>query len=451
MNQELQELLRTPREDLDIELKQWMDPEDKSVQAKFAKELLALRNHGGGYLVVGFLDEHPPSEDPARPENLSAFSTDYFNNIIKKYAEPPFHCNSRVIVHPVSGKEYPIVVVPGGATHPVRCKADSPDMGKSAKINSYYIRRPGPESNTPQSGAEWDELIKRCMLAQKESMLSAIATLMGLNRGSVSAYVPAEPIHPLSELRKFRDEAIAALETLQQTKLPANDAARFPNGRYVLSARIVGQLQNLTQKEMLDRLTRLRRYTGWSPLYVFSRPELAPYPVDERQVECWLGQGEDRDVGHADFWRMSTDGFVTLIRGHQEDGHEAATTGIHPGKGLELTLPAWRIAEFLLRVREYGAAVTEGDFTIQLIVQWEGLEGRQLFSYGNRRWLPEGFEAKVQNYQKEVELTPAEIDVALPTVLNTLVTPLLRHFSFFEPPADFYEGELGALQNRGSL
>jgi len=47
MNEELQELLRFPREDLDIELKQWMDIQDKSVQAKFAKELLALRNHGG--------------------------------------------------------------------------------------------------------------------------------------------------------------------------------------------------------------------------------------------------------------------------------------------------------------------------------------------------------------------------------------------------------------------
>ena len=60
MNDELQELLRFPREDLDVELKQWMDINDKNVQAKFAKELLALRNHGGGYLVVGFKDGRSP-------------------------------------------------------------------------------------------------------------------------------------------------------------------------------------------------------------------------------------------------------------------------------------------------------------------------------------------------------------------------------------------------------
>jgi len=49
MNEELQDLLRSPREDLDTELKQWMDPSDRLVQAKFANEMLALRNHSDGY------------------------------------------------------------------------------------------------------------------------------------------------------------------------------------------------------------------------------------------------------------------------------------------------------------------------------------------------------------------------------------------------------------------
>ena len=78
MNEELQELLRVPREDMHVELKRWMDPADKVVQAKFAKELLALRNHGGGYLVIGFKDEHPAVPDPNRPADLSGFSTDFF-------------------------------------------------------------------------------------------------------------------------------------------------------------------------------------------------------------------------------------------------------------------------------------------------------------------------------------------------------------------------------------
>jgi hypothetical protein len=33
MNDELQELVRFPREDLDIELKQWVDPGDKIIQS----------------------------------------------------------------------------------------------------------------------------------------------------------------------------------------------------------------------------------------------------------------------------------------------------------------------------------------------------------------------------------------------------------------------------------
>jgi hypothetical protein len=75
MNEELQELLRVPREDMHVELKRWMDPSDKVVQAKFAKELLALRNHGGGYLVIlcGVVSFRLPNwHDPIRVQQHRA-------------------------------------------------------------------------------------------------------------------------------------------------------------------------------------------------------------------------------------------------------------------------------------------------------------------------------------------------------------------------------------------
>ena len=56
MNDELPELVRMPREDLDIELKQWIDMTDKNVHAKLTKELLAFRNHGGVDLLQVLVD-----------------------------------------------------------------------------------------------------------------------------------------------------------------------------------------------------------------------------------------------------------------------------------------------------------------------------------------------------------------------------------------------------------
>lgn len=451
MNDELQELIRTPREDLDIELKRWMDPNDKNVQAKFAKELLALRNHGGGYLVIGFKDELPPVPDPDRPETLNAFDSDYFNNIVKRYAEPGFHCMSYAIAHPITGEKYPVVVVPGGAKSPVRCKADSPDGGKSIKLDTYYIRRPGPESSPPQTGSEWDALMQRCLLGRKDELLATFSAMLGSSANTFSDGLPiSHPIKPFEALSNFQRVAVSHLEQLQAEKLSTGDPACFPHGRYILSAHIIGELKQVSQRELLALMSSLTTYTGWSPLYVFNREELAPYPIDNKIVECWLARAEARDSAHADYWRVSTDGLVTLVRGHQEDAPEVAegVGGVPVGTGLELTLPVWRVAEYILRVAELGEKLAVGPFRIQFIVDWEGLEGRKLFSFGRRRLLNNNYTAHTPNFHIEVEVTPEEVKAALPSVCAKIVGPLLRKFSFFEPPSRFYEEEIQKLIKR---
>lgn len=52
--QRLRELVTFPREDLNIELKRWLSPNDDADRANIAKALLALANSGGGYLLIGF-------------------------------------------------------------------------------------------------------------------------------------------------------------------------------------------------------------------------------------------------------------------------------------------------------------------------------------------------------------------------------------------------------------
>ncbi|WP_152571099.1 helix-turn-helix domain-containing protein [Massilia sp. LC238] len=452
MNEELQELLRFPREDLDIELKQWMDIQDKNVQAKFAKELLALRNHGGGYLVIGFIDGNPPVPDPNRPASLENFSTDLFNTIIKRYAEPTFHCMVHLVAHPVTGELYPVIVVPGGAKVPVRCKSDSPDGGKSAKLDSYYIRRPGPESSPPQTGTDWDGLLQRCLLARKEELLSSLAAILGTGptAGLLGIQSLAKPVHPFAELTAFRDAAVKKLEKMQEEKLPEDAGARLAHGRYIFSARILGELKQLNPHEIVDLLRGLKRYSGWSPMYIFNRKELEPYPAENDIVECWLGRSEQRDPGHADFWRVSPSGEIVLIRGHQEDGSDFVNeeAGKLPGTLFELTLPVWRVAEFILRVKEFGGRMAVGDYRLQFLMEWEGLTGRTLFSHNSRRIMFGESTAHDDTYRTEVEVAPAEVDAALGSIVAKIVTPLLRKFSFFEPPTKLVDEELRHMLGR---
>ncbi|MDP1656344.1 MAG: hypothetical protein Q8L16_03475 [Hydrogenophaga sp.] len=453
MNEQFEELLRFPREDLSTELKQWMDPADKLVQSKIAKELLALRNHGGGVLILGFKDENPAVPDPNRPPNWANFDTDYFNNILKAYADPLFHCDAHLIVHPDNGDKYPVVVVPGGGKVPVRCKAGSPDNGKTIAKDSYYVRRPGPESSPPQTSNDWDELLERCLHNRREELLAKLANLLGVGSGGVLAYLAAAPTvleHPFKQLQEFREAGLSRLKKLQDEKLPAGDPARFEHGKYVLSVRFVGELKEVTQKQIVKLLQKLPKYTGWSPLYVFTRPELEPYSLGNDLVECWLARDESRDVTRADFWQVSTKGMVTLVRGFQEDSPELAGRDGNPaiGKGIELTLPPWRLAEFLLRVRTLGELLATGPYRIQLSAQWDGLAGRRLFSHGGRREIFEEYVSKDAIFHIEIDISPEEIEAALSLVLTRVLTPFYHRFSFFEPPEAFYEQELGRMLRR---
>jgi hypothetical protein len=49
--EELKQLLTAPRESLDVELKQWIDPKFSEGIAEIAKGCIALRNNNGGRLV----------------------------------------------------------------------------------------------------------------------------------------------------------------------------------------------------------------------------------------------------------------------------------------------------------------------------------------------------------------------------------------------------------------
>jgi predicted HTH transcriptional regulator len=105
----LGDLLREPRETLDIEIKDWLDLTNRSHQALVAKAAIALANHGGGFILVGFSrtgDYFVPGA--GRPQSLAMFNQDAINGIMHRYAEPPFHCDLRIVSQPGTDERFPV-------------------------------------------------------------------------------------------------------------------------------------------------------------------------------------------------------------------------------------------------------------------------------------------------------------------------------------------------------
>jgi hypothetical protein len=169
--QKLKQLIRNPRESLDIELKQWIDPATPEGRAKIAIACIALRNNNGGCLIVGFLDSGEPA--PAAPPDVRAmFHTDAIQYIIGKYASQPFPVTVEFVKR--AGVEHPVIVVPSGVETPVAAKSElcnsDPTKPPLVKCDTVYVRTLNSNGTASSSAARWNDwpqIARHCFNSRK--------------------------------------------------------------------------------------------------------------------------------------------------------------------------------------------------------------------------------------------------------------------------------------------
>lgn len=443
----LRDLLVDPREDLNFEVKNWLDLQGSNDdKATFAKAILAIANHGGGFVALGLTETDAGVEEAAgRPATFDGYSQDLINGIVQNYCDPPFHCAVHVVADP-TGANFPIVVIPGGHRVPIRARRAGPN-GNTVQNNAIYIRKPGPRSEIPQSAQDWDNLLARCLRNRRDEMFDQIRDL-------ITGAVPQAEQQP--EPARL-DEWITACRqrwTILTQQLPEDVGPRMPHGRYSFAYEISGERQQILPAQFPEVLRRtVIRHTGWPPFWYPTREGIAPYPIDG-SVECWLGGDpqtplEQRDAAHSDFWRIHPDGLAYLLRGYQEDGTEAQRPGqdnIPPASAFDITLPAWRAGEALLHAKRLADHLFEGPTTIKFIATYEGLAGRSLVSIDNRRDVREGRIARQDSIKLQTNIDAHAIDANLPEIVHPLLVPLYALFDFFDLPMQLVVDELARMR-----
>lgn len=398
---DLDRLVLEPVETLEVEYKEWLDLRSKPHKAKLAKELIALRNHGGGHVVLGFSD--PAMDAAPRPDEYDYVTADYINGIIASYTDPPFHCATSTV------RGHVVISVPAGVTVPVRAKRGS--ANDEIISDRYYIRRPGPCSEPPKSGLEWDDLLRRCITnrdAELEGLVRRVVRVMNS---------PAEQM-------PVRTSALIG-DLLALTGSSA-DWRRFLEkyGYYAVSFALEGPNQPALTQLKAWMLADGPRYTGWSPFWWPTRPEIAPQVVDQSTYEC-LHDGTGL-VGRIERWRASTTGAFAIVRAYDSDCE------YEPGKFLELTMPAWRVAELILY-----AGRMAGHFeakTVDLTLRYEGLSGRAIRTRAApNRMLLGDYTTKAKRYERRVSLAADDIDTGVVEMTDSLIRGLFELFQFSLP------------------
>ena len=445
----LSDLLVEPREDLDCEVKNWLDLQgSREDKATFAKAVLALANHGGGFVILGMAEiGGRVVEAEGRPATLDAYTQDQINGIVQYYCDPTFHCAVHIVANP-AGAVFPVVVVPGGHRVPVLARHGGPN-NTTVQNNAIYVRKSGPRSEVPQSPQEWEDLLARCFRNRRDEMFDQIRDLI------TGAVPQAQPTPEPDRLDGWIKESLERWHELIQP-LPHDAGPRLLHGRYLFAYEIVGERKPIQMAQLPDVLrTSVVRHTGWPPFWYPSRNEIAPYLVDGA-VECWMGGDtqtppQQRDSAYSDFWRIRPDGFAFLLRGFQEDGRDREQPGraaIAPGTAFDLTFPVWRCGEALLHASRLASHLFEGPTTIQFLARYEGLAGRTLISMNNSRHVWENDVARQDSIVLKTHVDAQAILPNLPEIVHPFLSPLYALFNFFELPMQLVKEELARM--RGS-
>lgn len=441
----IDELLQEPREALDVEVKEWLDLTDNGHRALIAKEIIALANHGGGYIVVGFKELSDGAFEPATPcpANLDAWSQDSIQNIVAKYVDPTIQCRVMHRERPGTTDRYPIIVVPGGHRSPVRAKSGSPD-GSKLVPHRTYIRRPGPSSEEPKTTEEWDRLFERCVQARQAELLDAMRSIMA---GVVPTAAAASEPTRHQQLVEFETAAVNRWTTLN-SPLPKDAASRLIHGHYDVGIAIDGPFDVQSLATLRSTISNaVRNHSGWPPFLTLNRRPFAPKPIDGA-VEFWRGPDLDgsyqRPARH-DFWRISPDGLLFTRRGLPEDGN---VYDIPAGASFDLTTATWRIGETILEAYYIATALNAGDANLICHCRWSGLGNRELVSKGNpNRVLFDDDRRCGQNeYEAWQTVAVSALPGALPEVVFAILAPLYELFDFFQLPKRLVEQELAGLQ-----
>ncbi|WP_395670854.1 helix-turn-helix domain-containing protein [Phenylobacterium sp.] len=444
-NADLEELLAEPREALDVEVKEWLDLATNDHRAALAKEIIALANHGGGYIIIGFEEQADGSFEPAtaRPPNLDEWSQDRVQSIVAKYVDPAIQCRVQHRTRGSGSDRFPVISVPGGHRVPVRAKSGSPD-GAKLVAQRIYVRRPGPNSEEPRTAEEWDRLIERCVQNRQAELVEAMRMIMA---GVIPTAAPSKQSRA-EQLAEFERAAVERWES-RVAPLPQDAAPRLPSGHYDVGIAIDGTFDVQSLPELRATIaSSVRNHSGWPPFLTLTRDPFAPKAIDGA-VEFWRGPDTDGSYdkpAHHDFWRVSPDGLLFTRRGLPEDGGYREVT---PGTSFDITTPTWRIGEAILQASYIAKALNAADANLICHCRWVGLAGRQLVSYGNpNRLLFDGHRAEQNSYEATETVAVEALPQALPEVVFAILRPLYELFDFFQLPKRLVEEELASLQRR---
>jgi hypothetical protein len=449
-NDRIQDLIDRPSESLPIEYKGWIDPDSIEGIAKIVRAAIAIRNHGGGYIVFGLKDgTGEPDIENAPIDNgtiRKIFHIDNIQGMITKYSSEPFEV--RLHYRQAKGSDYPIfpvIEIPSGIMTPIAAKANLIKGGNKylIKENSIYVRTLLANNTPSTSEAIWKDyakLVEVCFDNREADIgrflrrhLGALSPelILQIRAGMTEALKPDETIE--EKIRSYLTESEERFD-----KVVVERAISLPrHGYWEVALKIVGDLPpyNL-DKEFLNLLkSNNPNHTGW-PIWLDSRnfydTSSFPYVFNDawEALIVFLDTGSFNTI---DFMRLHPEGKF-YQRSAFKDDISLNKLRPEPMTCLGFGFPVNDTAEAILVGLAFARAMGFKTENTQLAFgfKWSKLKNRMLNSWA---WPGRYISPYSRAYQDEVFSfinVPLETsESAIVEYVNNATKPLFKIFDGF--------------------
>lgn len=429
--------LREPEESEALELKCWMDlRENNRAKNTVAREVAALANSGGEWLVFG-IDDKTLDIDPKTPEDIAGFDRDLINGFIEPRVDPAVHCRVVHAKHQDSGRHVLAVSVPGhsGVPHMMRKGGDTED-GEHFEPHEVLIRKPGPKSEKPHTAQEWRRLLTNCVVKLQSELMPAIE----LRAADPEDHDTAKATDR-RDVIALRDSLFASLIRPIEQSWSYIQASPFAKGRVSLSFMRVREGKTFAP----DDLTAALREIPQSKLI------LNPWCADFRgadkprvselgdAVRCYIDFESSTGTSRLEFWYADEHLSLCYITPFAED---CGSYDLEPGTALRLDHNAVLIQESLFVLQGLLDRVDADSREYVANVHWHGLKDRVLFKPTWSSEYEQRGQAHVESASTFAKFNANELRSEHVGVIRDLLTPLAVEFDDFTLSSDYVRQQL---------
>lgn len=346
--------------DLDYKAACKWDETDKKSRCELVKDILAMANSTGGYLVIGVSENTSgPGYEGLTDEQAGSFDSTKINSFVQTYADPPINTHVRKVRH--DERTYVVIEVPQFLDTPHICQKDFPSV---LSDRTLYVRTDNNESAPIRSSADFRAIIERSIRNRADTLLQSIRLI--LTGGSHALHDAAS----IDRAAKQLENADAAFD--EQNPLPDKDfdfyvRSAFVPERFSEKRFSIQQLKDAAFRAQID-------FTGWPFLFIHvNRADVLSTFQDGLQTLIYTDDFFGGKI--LDFWRLYESGVFYK----KELPHEAYPPTQHPGVAIfpPLARHFGLAIDCLLRLYDGLLEPTEA---VTLRVTITGTKGRTLVS-----------------------------------------------------------------------